>query len=45
MENRSGEYNPYVHVGLIFATIVIMCIGTCVFKFYLDKAMGIKMVT
>lgn len=45
MKKESGEYNPYVHIGLIFAAIVIMCIGTCVFKFYLDKAMGTNIVS
>lgn len=44
MKNRSKEYNPYVHVGLIFAAIVIMTIVTCIFKFYLDKAMGTNIV-
>lgn len=45
MKKESGEYNPYVHIGLIFAAIVIMCIVTCVFKFYLDKAMGTNIVS
>ena len=44
MKNRSKEYNPYVHVGLIFAAIVVMSIVSCVFKFYLDKAMGTNIV-
>lgn len=45
MKKESGEYNPYVHVALVFAAIVIMCIGACVFKFYLDKAMGTNVVS